>query len=208
VISREQLHLLGVSDQVTKRLLRERRWQSLAQGIYHTIPSDPTWHGLAWAGAVLGGGARLGPQASGFLHNLVDEAPRPVDVLVPAGRSARVGGEWRFSRERPGGKSGRSVGAPPRLECRGYGAGSVGGSKRGRSRRIDHQGSPAADDDTSSAAPGGGRAQPLRWFLIRAPASRWVISPAVACLSGLKSAPRKRVRGNPPRVQIPPPPPA
>ena len=35
----------------------------------------------------------------------------------------------------------------------------------------------------------------------------WVISPAVACLSGLKSAPRKRVRGNPPRVQIPPPPP-
>jgi hypothetical protein len=36
----------------------------------------------------------------------------------------------------------------------------------------------------------------------------WVVSPAVACLSGLKSAPRKRVRGNPPRVQIPPPPPA
>lgn len=34
-----------------------------------------------------------------------------------------------------------------------------------------------------------------------------VHSSAVACLSGLKSAPRKRVRGNPPRVQIPPPPP-
>jgi hypothetical protein len=116
VISREQVHFLGVSDQVMKRLLRERRWQSLAQGIYHTIPSDPTWHGLAWAGVVIGGdGARLGPQASGFLHNLVDEAPRPVDVLVPAGRSARVGGEWRFCRERPGARSGRSVGAPPRL---------------------------------------------------------------------------------------------
>jgi hypothetical protein len=42
---------------------------------------------------------------------------------------------------------------------------------------------------------------------IRAPEPPWVISPAVACLSGLKSAPRKRVRGNPPRVQIPPPPP-
>ena len=37
--------------------------------------------------------------------------------------------------------------------------------------------------------------------------STLVVSPAVACLSGLKSAPRKRVRGNPPRVQIPPPPP-
>jgi hypothetical protein len=45
-------------------------------------------------------------------------------------------------------------------------------------------------------------------FLIRVPEPPWVISPAVACLSGLKSAPRKRVRGNPPRVQIPPPPPA
>ena len=30
---------------------------------------------------------------------------------------------------------------------------------------------------------------------------------AVACLSGLKSTPRKRVKGNLPRVQIPPPPP-
>ena len=34
-----------------------------------------------------------------------------------------------------------------------------------------------------------------------------IVSPAVACLSGLKSAPRKRVRVKPPRVQIPPPPP-
>ena len=46
-----------------------------------------------------------------------------------------------------------------------------------------------------------------RITLARAALGRWVISPAVACLSGLKSAPRKRVRGNPPRVQIPPPPP-
>jgi hypothetical protein len=116
VISREQLHLLGVSDDVAKRLLRDRRWQSLARGIYHTLPSDPTWHGLAWAGVVMGGdGARLGPHASGFLHNLVDEAPQPIDVLVPMGRSARVGGEWHFSRERPEARSTRSFGAPPHL---------------------------------------------------------------------------------------------
>ncbi len=47
-----------------------------------------------------------------------------------------------------------------------------------------------------------------RYALVIRPSHRpWVVSPAVACLSGLKSAPRKRVRGNPPRVQIPPPPP-
>ncbi len=99
-----------------ERLLREGWWRSLTPGIYHTAASDPTWNGLAWAGVLIGGdAARLGPRASGFLHNLVDEAPRPVDVLVPVGRSARVGGEWRFSRERPGARSARSVGAPPRL---------------------------------------------------------------------------------------------
>jgi hypothetical protein len=62
-----------------------------------------------------GDAARLGPQASGFLHRLVDDAPRPVDVLVPVGRSARVGGDWHFSRERPGARSARSMGAPPHL---------------------------------------------------------------------------------------------
>jgi hypothetical protein len=116
VVSREQVHLLGVSDRVTERLIRDGRWRSVGEGIYHTSSSQPTWHGLAWAGVLIGGdGARLGPKASGFLHDLVDDAPRPVDVLVPVGRSARVGGEWRFSRERPGARSPRSVNAPPRL---------------------------------------------------------------------------------------------
>ncbi len=42
----------------------------------------------------------------------------------------------------------------------------------------------------------------------RARAPHPVKSPAVACPSGLRSTPRKRVTGNPrPRVQIPPPPP-
>lgn len=116
MISREQVHLLGLSDAVTTRLLRAGRWRLMARGIYYTAGTQPTWDGLAWAGVLIGGdAARLGPQASGFLHRLVDEAPRPVDVLVPVGRSARVGGEWHFSRERPGARSARSVGAPPRL---------------------------------------------------------------------------------------------
>ena len=42
------------------------------------------------------------------------------------------------------------------------------------------------------------------------PGGSWPVScPAVACPSGLRSTPRKRVTGNPrPRVQIPPPPPS
>jgi very-short-patch-repair endonuclease len=116
VVSREQIDLLGVSDGLRERLLREGWWRSVTRGVYHTARSHPTWNGLAWAGLLIGGdGARLGPQASGFLHNLIDEAPQPVDVLVPAGRSARVGGAWHFSRERAGARSARSVGIPPHL---------------------------------------------------------------------------------------------
>jgi hypothetical protein len=67
-------------------MLREDWWRYLARGIYQTAPTDPTWNGLAWAGVLIGGDrARLGPEASGFLHNLVDDAPRPIDVLVPMG---------------------------------------------------------------------------------------------------------------------------
>jgi hypothetical protein len=91
VVSREQLRLLDVSEAAMDHLLRQGWWRSLAPGVYHTAPSDPSWNGFAWAGVLIGGdGARLGPRASGFLHNLVDEAPRPVDLLVPVGRSARV----------------------------------------------------------------------------------------------------------------------
>jgi hypothetical protein len=116
VVSREQVRLFGVTDAAVERMLREGWWRHLARGIYQTAPTDPTWNGLAWAGVLIGGDrARLGPEASGFLHNLVDEAPRPIDVLVPVGCSARVGGDWRFSRERPGARSARSVNDPARL---------------------------------------------------------------------------------------------
>jgi hypothetical protein len=116
VVSREQICLLGVSDGLRERLIREGWWRLVGRGVYHTARSDPTWNGLAWAGLLLAGNrARLGPQASGFLHNLIDAAPRPVDVLVPTGRSARVKGEWHFRRERPGARSARTVGTPPHL---------------------------------------------------------------------------------------------
>ena len=116
VVSRSQICFLGITDAALDRMVRQGWWRQIARGIYYTAPTDPTWNGLAWAGVLIGGHrARLGPEASGFLHNLVDEAPRPVDVLVPVGRSARVGGEWRFSRERPGARSARSVADPHRL---------------------------------------------------------------------------------------------
>jgi hypothetical protein len=116
VVSRQQAHGQGVTDRVIERLIDEDRWRLLARGIYLMVPAEPSWDGLCWAGLLIGGeGARLGPQASGHLHQLLPVAPQPVDILVPTGRSHRVEGPWQFSRERVGVRSARTVGCPPRL---------------------------------------------------------------------------------------------
>jgi hypothetical protein len=88
----------------------------VARGIYHTTASRPAWDGLASAGSSSAGVARgwVRERRASYTTSSND-APRPVDVLVPVGRSARAGGEWQFIRERPGARSARSVGAPPRL---------------------------------------------------------------------------------------------
>ena len=54
-------------------------------------------------------------ESSGFLHQLLPEAPDPLDVLVPRERRVDVDGPWRFIRETPGARPARSVKDPPRL---------------------------------------------------------------------------------------------
>jgi hypothetical protein len=116
VVSREQARGLGVTDRVIQRLIAGDRWRPLARGIYLTVPVEPSWDGLCWAGLLIGGErARLGPRASGYLHQLLPTAPHPVDILVPIGGLHRVNGPWQFSRERMGVRSARTVGSPPRL---------------------------------------------------------------------------------------------
>jgi Transcriptional regulator, AbiEi antitoxin len=116
VVSREQVIGCGLSRAVVERLVASGWWSILARGIYQTSPGPPSWNGLAWAGLLLGGDqARLGPRASGYLHDLVDDAPIPLDVLVPQDRFCRVTGPWVFARERPGARTRRALGAPARL---------------------------------------------------------------------------------------------
>jgi hypothetical protein len=64
---------------------------------------------------LLGGpGARLGGEAAGNLWGLVDDQPELIRVLVPIGRQVAAREGWTFSHERPGVRSRRSVGDPPR----------------------------------------------------------------------------------------------
>jgi hypothetical protein len=116
VLSREQTLGHDLSDKVAARLIRSGTWQRLGNGLYLTHPLAPSWEALAWGGILLGGPrARLGPEASGYVHALVPTAPDPLDVLVPADKPVQSRGCWRFLRERPTARSRYSVGLPPRL---------------------------------------------------------------------------------------------
>jgi Transcriptional regulator, AbiEi antitoxin len=117
VVRSDQVLERGLSRHAVRRLLAQGQWRRLGQSVYHTAPGEVGWEALAWAGVLLGGeNARLGPRASGFLHGLVSEPPRPIDVLVPSDRRVQVTGPWVFQRERPGVRSPGSVASPRRLK--------------------------------------------------------------------------------------------
>jgi hypothetical protein len=119
VVTSDQALGLGLSRHSLSRLVASGAWRRLAPGLFLTVPLEPSWDSLAWAGVLLGGQfARLGPESSGFLHHLLANAPEPLDVLVPRGRRANIAGPWHFIRETAGVRA-RSVGDPPRLPLRG-----------------------------------------------------------------------------------------
>lgn len=116
VLTLEQAVGHGVTPAVVKRLCAQQQWQRLARGLLLTSPAPPPWRAWAWAGVLAGGdAARLVPEASGHLWEVVPEQPDVVDVLCPLPGRPTVQGPWVFRRERPGARSARSIGSPPRL---------------------------------------------------------------------------------------------
>jgi Transcriptional regulator, AbiEi antitoxin len=116
VVTRDQALGHGLSRHSLARLVGSGAWRRLAPGVFLTVRLEPSWDSLAWAGVLVGGPfARLGPESSGYLHQLLPVAPEPVDVLVPRERRVEIAGPWRFIRETSGVRARRSVGDPPRL---------------------------------------------------------------------------------------------
>lgn len=115
VVTREQALGLGLSRHTLARLVAQQLWQRLEAGIFLTHGGTPGWPSLAWAGVLVGGeGARLGGSAAGHAAGLVDQAPDPLQILVPHGVIVRTRAHWVFTRERPGVRSARTSGSPPR----------------------------------------------------------------------------------------------
>lgn len=115
VISGSQAVALGFTLRGIDRLVAQQHWRRLTPGIFSLGPAEPDWRGLAWAGILLGGPrARLAFAAAGHLWGLVEDAPRPLTVLVPASRRLSDRGDWVIRRERDTTRDRRSPGSPPR----------------------------------------------------------------------------------------------
>ena len=116
VLTREQVLGLGMSRHTVRRLVDQGRWQRLAPGVFVTHNGTVEWDTLAWAGVLLGGpDARLGGTAAAYADRLLEDAPIPVEVLVPHASPARSRSCWTFVQERPGARSSRCTGSPPRI---------------------------------------------------------------------------------------------
>lgn len=95
VFTTQQAAATGITRAVTQRFLDDHVWWSLCRGLYSLSP-DPTWHGLAWGGVLLGGpGSALGHEAAGHALGFCPP-PEIIDVLTPHRRSDRH--QWRFHR--------------------------------------------------------------------------------------------------------------
>jgi very-short-patch-repair endonuclease len=122
VLSRRQLHELGVTRRSQERLVRE--WRRVARGLYLVGPAagEVPWLARVWAGVVLGGPrARAGLHTAAVLDGLasLDERPGRVGrgpdeiVVLVTGRAGPHPG-FVFVRERPGVRLPSPFREPPR----------------------------------------------------------------------------------------------
>lgn len=116
VLSVGQAEQLGLSRNSVARLVRSRRWRRIGPSLLFVHDHEPAWLALAWAGVIYAGpDARVGGQAAAHLHELSDHPPDEITILIPHQRRLRPRPPWVFQRERPGVRSDRSPGDPPRL---------------------------------------------------------------------------------------------
>lgn len=116
MVTSSQAAALGLGRHSLARLVRCGRWRRVGPSVIFVHDTEPPWTALAWAGVLLGGPeSRVGGRAAAYLHGLCDEPPEQIVIMVPHRRQPTDRAPWTFHRERPGVRSDRSPGDPPRL---------------------------------------------------------------------------------------------
>ena len=93
-MTRAQLRAAGVSAATVRRRLVGGRWTEPLPGVLDLGTHEPTWHQRAQR-LLLAAGPRswVSHESAAYLHRFLDVAePSHIDVLVPRGRRASVGG--------------------------------------------------------------------------------------------------------------------
>ena len=83
VVAVRQLLDAGITRRVIHRWSQD--WIRVAEGLYATTP--PSWHSVLWAGLLrAGAGGVAGGAAALFLHGVLPDVPRTIDVWSPSAR--------------------------------------------------------------------------------------------------------------------------
>jgi hypothetical protein len=90
VISRRQASELGLTPDAIRAYLRSGHWARVDRGVYVTFTGPRPALTRLWIALLgAGDGAAAGPRASLWLAGVLDEAPDPVDVVIPERRRVR-----------------------------------------------------------------------------------------------------------------------
>jgi hypothetical protein len=99
VISREQLHRLGMSDSAIAHAIRTRRLHRVFRGTFALTPQISRRGRLSAAVLACGKGAVISHRSAGALLGLLDDGPAVIDVIPPQERGRKIDG-IRFHRVR------------------------------------------------------------------------------------------------------------
>ena len=88
VVSRQQAHEAGWTDEAIGRRLRSGAWQRLQRGTYATFSGIPSREARLWAAVLRAGpGAALSHETAAELHHLTDKTGSKIHISVPDERN-------------------------------------------------------------------------------------------------------------------------
>lgn len=87
VVSRQQAHDAGFTDEAIEWRLRSGDWRRVHQGAYATFSGDLSREAQLWAAVLrVGSGAVLSHETAAEIHGLIDKPVGPIHISVPAER--------------------------------------------------------------------------------------------------------------------------
>jgi hypothetical protein len=87
ILTTAQFSAAGVSKELPRSRVRQRRWQRLFRGVYATFSGEPGHEAVLWAAVLSAGpGAMLSFRTAAELYGITDDVSELIHLTVPADR--------------------------------------------------------------------------------------------------------------------------